>query len=265
MAALADWAEVVDPILSLVDRASEAIMAIYRTDFEVWSKGDASPVSEADLQAERILIEGLSAISPDIPVVAEESVAAGRVPPTLGRRFFLVDPVDGTKEFVSRNGEFTVNVALVEDGLPVFGAIKAPAIDLSYWVGGDERAYRRRGSGPADRIVCRPRPADGLVAQVSRSHWDARGEAFLAGLPIKERRISGSSLKFCRVAEGEGDVYPRFAPTREWDTAAGQAILSAAGGCVLDEGGMPLMCGKPEFYNPSYVAWGAPATDPGAT
>ena len=256
MTALAEWADIVDPILSLVDQASEAIMAIYHTDFEVWAKEDSSPVSEADLRAERILLEGLSTICPGVPVVAEESVAAGRMPKTLGRRFFLVDPVDGTKEFVSRNGEFTVNVALVEDGLPVFGVIQAPAIDMRYWVGGDERAYRRRGSGPREAIACRQRPADGLVAQVSRSHWDARGEAFLGGLQIVERRISGSSLKFCRVAEGEGDVYPRFGPTREWDTAAGQAILSAAGGCVLDEGGTPLMCGKPGFYNPAYIAWG---------
>ena len=261
MAALADWAGIVDPILSLVDHASEAIMAIYRTDFEVRAKDDASPVSEADLQAERILLDGLASICPDIPVVAEESVAAGRIPKTLGRRFFLVDPVDGTKEFVSRNGEFTVNVALVEDGLPVFGVIQAPAIDMIYWVGGDERAYRRRGEGPVEGIACRPRPSDGLVAQVSRSHWDARGEAFLAGLTIAERRVSGSSLKFCRLAEGDSDVYPRFAPTREWDTAAGQAILTAAGGCVLDEGGAPLMCGKPEFYNPSYIAWGAADLD----
>lgn len=257
MAAQAEWAGFVEPILSLVDRASSAIMAIYRTDFAVWQKDDSSPVSEADLRTETILLEGLASLCPQVPVVAEESVAAGRIPPVLGRHFFLVDPIDGTKEFVSRNGEFTVNVALVEDGLPVFGVISAPAIDALYWVGGDGKAFRQLDGAPTEVIACRRRPPDGVVAQVSRSHWDARSEAFLAGLPVVERRISGSSLKFCRLAEGEGDVYPRFGPTREWDTAAGQAILSAAGGCVLDEGGAPLMCGKPEFYNPPYVAWGS--------
>lgn len=234
--------------------AGALIMAIYARGAAARLKEDRSPVTEADEAAEVLILERLAAECPGIPVVAEESAARGVVPQT-GDRFILVDPLDGTKEFLNRNGEFTVNIALVADGVPVAGCVYAPAAEALY-AGGDT-AWRALG-GTRTSIRTRPYPAAGLTALCSRSHPDPASEAFLARFPVAERREAGSSLKFCRVAEGGADVYPRFGPTMEWDVAAGHAVLAAAGGRVVMPDGSPFRYGKHEagLRNEAFVAWG---------
>ena len=218
---------------------------------------DGSPVTEADEAAEAIILRRLADVMPDVQVVAEECAAKGVIP-DVGRRFILVDPLDGTKEFLNRNGEFTVNIALIEDGKPVAGCVFAPAVNALY-AGGDT-AWRVQ-DGVQEAISTRAYPAEGLTALCSRSHPDAKSEAFLAGYSIADRREAGSSLKFCRVAEGVADVYPRFGPTMEWDVAAGHAVLSAAGGHVLMPDGEDFRYGKSDacFRNVAFVAWGQDA------
>lgn len=244
--------------------AGAAVMRIYRgSECRVKVKADSSPVSDADEVAELIILEGLARCAPDIPVLAEESSARG-IRPSLDGRFILVDPVDGTREFLSRNGEFTVNIALIEAGCPVAGAVYAPALNR-LWMGADKAStclVEPGGRLPEEAartvVLVRPAPAGHYVALASRSHCDAATEAFLARLPIGERTSAGSSLKFCRVAEGAADVYPRFGPTMEWDTAAGDAVLRAAGGLVLGVEGGPLLYGKAgtDYRNGGFVAWG---------
>jgi len=243
-------------------RAGGAIMAVYATDFAVRDKVDASPVTVADEAAEKIILADLASIAPEIPVVAEESVAAGKVP-VIAERFFLVDPLDGTKEFIGRRDEFTVNIALIENGEPVLGVVFAPARRELYW--GDVRGARAGhldaepdGTMPAlgNGIQARQAPADGLVAVASRSHRSPDTDAFLARYPVKEFRSIGSSLKFCLVASGQADFYPRLGPTMEWDTAAGQAVLMAAGGRVTTLEGEPFRYGKPGFRNGNFLAQG---------
>ncbi|HYD36371.1 MAG TPA: 3'(2'),5'-bisphosphate nucleotidase CysQ [Allosphingosinicella sp.] len=242
--------------------AGSEIERIYAEGCEAEEKEDGSPVTIADRHAEAIILERLEAAFPDIPVLAEEEAAAGRIP-ELGRRFFCVDPLDGTRGFVQRTGEFTVNIGLVEDGRPVAGAIYAPDPGLLYWGARGEGCWRRRGGGGAEPIRPRSRPASGLTAVGSRSHASHGTAAKSAHLGIADFVASSSSLKFCLVAEGTADVYPRHGATAEWDTAAGQAILEAAGGRVmtLDEAGRetgPLAYGKIEtaFLNPPFIAWG---------
>jgi 3'(2'), 5'-bisphosphate nucleotidase len=246
--------------------AGPAVMEVYAGGVSVTDKADGSPVTLADERAEAIICDLLAKVLPGIPVVAEEMTAAGRRV-SIADRFLLVDPLDGTKEFINRNGEFTINVALIEAGRPVAGAVYAPAL-ARLWFGG-QRAYACEvavgaplpGPGAWRAIGARAAP-EGLVALASRSHADAATEAFLARLPVVDRRAAGSSLKFCLVAEGLADVYPRFGPTMEWDTAAGDAVLRAGGGVVLDPSGSPLLYGKAgqDLRNGSFVAWG----DPGA-
>lgn len=243
--------------------AGPVVMREYGRNGEVRAKLDSSPVTIADEQAEEVILGLLRAEAWEIPIVAEESTAKGERPAVDGR-FILVDPLDGTREFISCNGEFTINIALVEDGAPVAGAVYAPALARLWW--GGTRAFRCDapvGEGlPAEgqwRVIrARPAPATGLIAMASRSHGDPETEAFLARLPIGERRPAGSSLKFCALAEGGADVYPRFAPTMEWDTAAGDAVLRAAGGVVLAVDGGLLRYGKTDsqLRNGGFVAWG---------
>ena len=244
--------------------AGPAVMEEYDRGCEVASKADGSPVTSADQRAEVIISDYLTRLTPSTPLCAEEATAAG-AKPQVGERFLLVDPLDGTREFLAGNGEFTINVALIEKGAPIAGAVYAPAIGR-LWVGG-ETAFacdsppgaELPGEGSRRRIHARSAPAS-LVAFASRSHLDPQSDAFLKGLPIGETRFAGSSLKFCLIAEGLGDVYPRFAPTMEWDTAAGDAVLRAAGGAVLDPSGRPLLYGKAEskLRNGSFIAWGDP-------
>lgn len=258
----------IDPVL----RAGAIEMQHYEAGVEVERKADESPVTAADREAEAILLAALAEIAPDIPVIAEEAVSEGRIP-EIGRAFFLVDPLDGTKEFINKRGEFTVNVAVVEDGVPVFGIVYAPAIgELYATLEPGSAALARFAPGTAVRhasdcafepIHVRV-PGAGLTAVASRSHKSPETEEFLARYAISERRDSGSSLKFCAVARGAADIYPRLAPTMEWDIAAGHAVLVAAGGAVTTPDGRPVRYGKVEsgFRNGHFVAWGAPEPIP---
>jgi 3'(2'), 5'-bisphosphate nucleotidase len=239
---------------SIAERAGREILSVYHGDFEVRSKADASPVTDADERAEQLILESLADVAPGTPVVAEENVAAGHVPDIGEGPFLLVDPLDGTKEFVSRNGEFTVNIALIENGSPVLGVVHLPVLGETYWTNADGEAWRDRG-GERARIRCRA-PGDGLVAVASRSHGNPETDEYLSRFAIKERISAGSSLKLCRIAEGVADIYPRIARTMEWDIAAGHAVLAAAGGRVMTLDDKPLRYGKPGFDNPPFVARG---------
>lgn len=245
--------------------AGKAILDVYHAGPNVTYKDDCSPVTEADERAEAIILAGLRQAFPEIPVVAEEEAAAGRIPDIAGKCFFLVDPLDGTKEFINRRDDFTVNIALVEDGRPVAGIVYAPARKVAYAgsangavkmeIGDNQEVVRR------EKIGCRAR-SETLTAVASRSHNSPETEAFLAAKGITSTTSVGSSLKFCLVAEGSADVYPRFGRTMEWDTAAGDAVLRAAGGVTLDTEGKPFRYGKTkqatdsDFANGHFIAWG---------
>lgn len=245
---------------AIASEAGKVIMAIYALEIVAQSKADGSPVTDADRAAEAVIRARLGEVLPDVPVIAEESFTgiAGPAP----ARFVLVDPLDGTREFISRNGEFTVNIALVEDARPVVGCVYAPALNELYLAGeGAYRAPLRPGEIPPaltlmQKLATKPYPAEGLRAMASRSHLDAESEALLRRLPVASWKPAGSSLKFCLIAQGDGDIYPRLAPTMEWDTAAGHAVLTAAGGCVIGRDGAPLRYGKAGFRNTGFVAWG---------
>ena len=248
-----DTRAVIAELRRIAYAAGDVIMGFYDGGTAVRAKADASPVTDADEAAERLIVDALRALTPDIPVAAEEMAAAGELP-ALGRRFWLVDPLDGTKEFISRNGEFTVNIALIEDGRPTLGIVTAPAIGVGYFSDG-ATAFVERDGGVAQPIEARA-PADGLVAAVSRSHMNAATTDYLAGYTIVDQRAGGSSLKFCLVAEGVADIYPRLGRTMEWDTAAGHAVAAAAGGSVRTLDGAALGYGKPGLENPSFVVRG---------
>jgi len=248
--------DLVPELLRLAGRAGGVVLEHYEGHSEVRAKADDSPVTAADEAAEAVILDGLAALTPDIPVVAEERVAAGKVPELAGGRFWLVDPLDGTKEFLGKNGEFTVNIALIEDRRPVLGVVLAPARGLMWWGVVGEGAWVR-ANGDEHPVAARPRPKSGLVAVASRSHRDAETDAFLAKEGAVELISAGSSLKFCLVAEGKADVYPRFGPTMEWDTAAGHAVLLAAGGRMITADGEPFLYRKPGFRNPGFIARGA--------
>jgi 3'(2'), 5'-bisphosphate nucleotidase len=262
----------VDELAALVRSAGEAVMEVYACAFDVESKLDGSPVTEADRRAEEIILEGLSRIAPGLPVISEEaanseghgSIAAWDGNGGSSRAFWLVDPLDGTKEFVSRNGEFTINVALVEDGVPVSGVVLAPALQRLFAAASPTGAVVEDAHGRRP-VSARTQPAEGATVVSSRSHGDADALArFTAGRKIAGHLNAGSSLKFCLVAVGQADVYPRFGRTMEWDTAAGDAVLRAAGGRVTDLQGCDLRYGKPGFENPHFVAWGREGKDGGA-
>jgi 3'(2'), 5'-bisphosphate nucleotidase len=246
-------------VTALIREAGALVMRVYATDFQVEIKGDESPVTLADQCAEKVIFEGLKRIAPDIPVVGEEAASVGDIP-DVSNRFWLVDPIDGTKEFISRNGEFTVNIALIDHGIPVLGLVLAPAIGrlftgavgLGAWV--DDGQGRRA-------IAVRPVPPEGLTVVGSRHHGDDSAvTALLAGRRIAAHKTVGSSLKLCLVAEGAADVYPRFGRTMEWDTAAGDAVLRAAGGAVRTLDGELLAYAKPGFENPDFAASGSSAS-----
>lgn len=257
--------ELLQAVTQVALQAAEQVMQVYRGAFAVRGKADASPVTEADERAEALITAALLGLEPQVPVVAEEAAARGEVP-AVGGRFWLVDPLDGTREFISRNGEFTVNIALVEEGAPMLGVVVVP-VDGRVYAGlcgpASGGAWRSAGSGPPVAIRARPLPPGGPLLACSRSHADeAALQAWLSrqGGPAPAGRVvAGSSLKFGLLAEGAADWYPRFGRTMEWDTAAGHAVLAAAGGEVLDLHGHPLRYGKPGFENPHFWARGAPA------
>lgn len=247
----------VDEIVALAVSAGEQILDVYGSGGagDADRKTDGSPVTEADTRAEAVILAGLAELAPEIPVLAEEAAAAGATTDVSGGIFWCVDPLDGTKEFLSRNGEFTVNIALVEDGVPVLGVVHLPALDVTY-VGTPGLAERRDADG-VHQITVRPVPEDGYDVLTSRSHSDAATEEFLAAITVRERISAGSSLKLCRVAEGTADLYPRLGRTMEWDIAAGHAVVLAAGGVVCTLAGDPLGYGKPGHDNPAFVAYGS--------
>ena len=247
---------------ALAVAAGSKVMHIWAGKPKGALKADHSPVCEADTAAEAILLRGLADKLPDIPVISEEAVARGEIPQT-GSIFILVDPLDGTREFLSENNEFTVNIALIADGVPVAGVVYAPALGR-LWIGGAGHATCCEAPATAGvpdagaRQAIHGRTAStSLTALVSRSHPDPSSEEFLARMVIGERRPAGSSLKFCLLAEGKGDVYPRCGPTMQWDVAAGDAVLRAAGGIVVDANGLPLLYGPGAtgFRNGPFVAW----------
>jgi 3'(2'), 5'-bisphosphate nucleotidase len=244
-------------IVALADRAGAVILEHYHGDVAVRAKADASPVTAADEAAEAVILARLAELAPDIPTVAEETVAAGHVPDIADGPFWLVDPLDGTKEFLSRNGEFTVNIALVEAREPVLGVVLAPARGQAWWGARGKGAVARDAAGRTRAIAVRKPPAAGLVAIASRSHRDAETQAFLDQAGVAECISAGSSLKFCLIAESKADLYPRFGRTMEWDTAAGHAVLAAAGGRVTTRDGAPFLYRKPGFENPPFIARGA--------
>ena len=251
---------------ALCVRAGAPIMQVYaRGCKDVRVKADRSPVSEADELAERLITEHLARYAPGVPVVAEEACARGEVPGAADR-FILVDPLDGTREFLSRNQDFTVNIALVDKGVPVVGAVYAPALQRLWFAGRSAFSCRIRpgadfsAAGDTKALHTRTCPPGDWIALASRSHCDEQTEGFLKRMPIGERRSAGSSLKFCVLADGDADVYPRFGPTMEWDTAAGDAVLRAAGGVVAKPDGSAFSYGKPGYRNGPFIAW----ADPGA-
>jgi 3'(2'), 5'-bisphosphate nucleotidase len=253
-----DRLALLERLIPIVRDAGDLIMKIYGTDFSVSGKADQSPVTEADQRAEALILPALAALLPGTPIVAEEAAAAGKIP-SVGARFWLVDPLDGTKEFISRNGEFTVNIALVEDGQPTIGVVLAPALDRLFAGAVGHGAFIEDANGRRP-ISVRSAPPEGLTVVASRSHGDATAlDTFLAGRQVAELRGAGSSLKICLVAAGEADLYPRLGRTMEWDIAAGHAVLSAAGGRLTRTDDTPLTYGKPDFANPHFVAAGAAA------
>lgn len=242
-------------LLPICREAGATIMRIYATDFEARAKADESPVTEADLAADRVIVAGLEAAYPDIAIVTEERAAShSGVRPDL---FFLVDPLDGTKEFVKRGGDFTVNIALIENGVPVRGYVYAPVPDRMFWTADDGSAMMQEGTQEPCRISVAQPDNSALRIVASKSHKNPETEAFIARYRIADYKSAGSSLKFCLVATGEADLYPRLGPTMEWDTAAGDAVLRAAGGRVERMGGGPLLYGKSDLYNPHFVAYAA--------
>jgi 3'(2'), 5'-bisphosphate nucleotidase len=260
--------QLLEEIIGVAIAAGRAIDEIYRGDFAVHHKADESPVTAADHASEALIIERLATLAPRIPVVAEEAVAAGHVP-IIDREFFLVDPLDGTKEFVQRRGEFTVNIALVRGGVPVLGVVYAPAVSRLFAGNVTAKMAMQIAQHPNDpqlaerqSISVRHPPLKGLTAVASRSHRTPETDSYLARYPVSDIVSVGSSLKFCLVASGEADLYPRLGPTMEWDTAAGQAVLLAAGGSVIAMDGSPLRYGKPEFRNSSFIAGGLVVLQP---
>ncbi|MET0967919.1 MAG: 3'(2'),5'-bisphosphate nucleotidase CysQ [Tardiphaga sp.] len=258
---LAGAAALLEPLTRLAAKAGAAILAVNRGSMSVNGKQDGSPVTEADLAADRVIAEGLARLFPGIPSLSEERLHLA-TPPYAGA-LFLIDPLDGTKEFVAGRQEYTVNIALVVDGVPLLGIVGAPALGM-IWRGlvgrGAERVTLAADLSAAEVTPIRTRGATGgaWTAAVSRSHGDSRSEAFIDSRPGALREQCGSALKFCRVAEGRADIYPRLSPTCEWDVAAGHAVVVAAGGAVTDGHGQPLHFGgkREDFIVPEFIAWG---------
>ena len=241
-------------LAGIAEAAGAVVMRHYEAGCDARVKADRSPVTDADEEAEKLILAELARHFPGVPVVAEEEAAAGRVA-QVGAHFFLVDPVDGTKEFVKRGGEFTVNIGEIIDGEPVAGVVLAPAIGRLFVGKVGEGAFEI-SNGMTRAIAARAPAADGLVAVSSRSHPDPKTDELLKTLTIKGHTNAGSSLKFCLVAAGEADIYPRAGQTMEWDTGAGHAVLKAAGGSVTTWDGAPFVYGKPGFLNGPFVARG---------
>jgi len=249
------YSSLLPDVLKIADAASEKVLHVYQSDFKVRLKADQSPITAADEASHEIILNGLKSISQDIPVLSEEGADIAWGERKGWQRFWLVDPVDGTKDFTQRTGEFTVNIALIEFGEPVLGVVTAPALKEAYWGAKGEGAFKRDRTGKVHRIrVATPKEEVRVLA--SKNYLNPETRAFIDALGPHEMLQAGSSLKFCRIAEGHADIYPRLGPTSEWDTAAGHAILLAAGGTVNKLNGEPLTYGKEDLLNPHFVASG---------
>ena len=253
-----DWLGLFPKICQLAEEAGHAIMRFYSKSADaemlVAHKSDDSPLTLADLASHDVIVAGLALLTPEIPLVSEEDSASliHRKPQGC---FWLIDPLDGTKEFLARNGEFTVNIALIEDGEPLWGVVYAPALHQLFWGGQAFGSFRREASGTMTLTVSPPvAPEQAYRVVASKSHLNAETSAFIDRLGSVELIQAGSSLKFCRIAEGSADVYPRLAPTCEWDTAAAQAVVEGAGGQVYDTQGVRLLYGKTDLLNPHFIA-----------
>lgn len=255
-----DYEFLADKLYQTSLEAGRKIMEIYLKDFNVDYKVDDSPVTEADQAAEKIILRDLREITPSIPIIAEEQASDGNIP-DVADIFWLVDPLDGTKEFIRKGTDFTVNIALIEQGQPSFGIVYAPALGRMFVAKTPDDSVQmdvREGRfiGTERTISVRDVPASGITAVASKSHRDAQTNDFLEKLGITDIVSTGSSLKFCLLAAGEADIYPRFGPTMEWDTAAGHAVLKAAGGTVTNPDGTVFRYQKPEFRNGFFIANG---------
>lgn len=247
-----DW---LPTLCALAETAGERIMDIYRSDFDVEHKADDSPLTAADQASHQALVEGLKALTPDVPILSEEGEQPDFAVRREWQRYWLIDPLDGTREFIKRNDEFTVNIALIENRRAVVGVVYAPALDALYYGAAGIGAYQRT-DGKQEAITTRAVPA-AVTAVVSRSHRGERVEGLLERLPGHTTRSVGSSLKFCLVAAGEADLYPRLGPTSEWDTAAAQCVVEAAGGRVVKLDGSPLEYNSKEsLLNPDFLVVG---------
>ena len=249
------------PLLAVaIDAALEAgreILEVYAGEISVDQKRDLSPVTLADGRAEAVILRRLAAATPDIPIISEEQAEAEGLPAAAAERFWLVDPLDGTKEFIKRNGEFTVNIALIERGRPILGVVGIPVQGVIYAAAGPGTAHRRNADGALVPIEARACPECGATVTSSRSHaTNDELDRLLSTRKVADRKTAGSALKFCMVAEGAADLYPRMGPTMEWDTAAGHAVLEAAGGRMTRLDGTPFLYGKPGFLNPGFIAEG---------
>ena len=246
--------KLIESLLHLSEEAGRAILGVYDGPIEVTVKGDDSPLTQADQAAHRLIEQALEQLTPGWPLVSEESSPEQQQLRTRSSCYWLVDPLDGTKEFIQRNGEFTVNLALIREGVPIFGVVHVPVQGLTYWGGATLGAWRRSGRGVQAIRGRAPIAGEPLQVVGSRSHLNAQTQAYLATLGEYELISVGSSLKFCLLAEGRAHLYPRLAPTCEWDTAAAQAVLEGAGGRVETLEGAPLRYSKAEILNPSFVA-----------
>jgi 3'(2'), 5'-bisphosphate nucleotidase len=247
-------------IIALAEEAGEAIMSVYgEKDFGVSLKSGQSPLTRADMAAHHVIVAGLEAIQPNLPVISEESKTVAYEERRHWGAYWLVDPLDGTKEFIKREGEFTVNVALIQNGNPLLGVVHAPTLHLTYFAALAEGAFRQKSGQSPVKIRVNKEPDSKLKIVASRSHISAALERFLGKLENYECLNMGSSLKFCLIAEGAADLYPRLGPTMEWDTAAGQCIVEAAGGTVTTLQGMRLSYNKPELLNPDFIVCSTPS------
>ena len=249
------YSSILPDVIKIADEASEKVLHIYQSDFKVNYKEDHSPITAADIASHDIIVKGLRQISRDIPILSEEGAEIPWEERKKWRRFWLIDPIDGTKDFTQRTGEFTVNIAMIEDGEPVMGVVTAPALKEAFWGIKGEGAHMRDRTGRVHGIRV-AEPKDTLRVVASKNHLNEETRAFIETLGSHETVQAGSSLKFCRIAEGHADIYPRMGPTSEWDTAAAHAVLVAAGGKVQTPEGQPLVYGKENILNPNFIAAG---------